>query len=135
MATWNRAAGAASDYKDDYKDEVSDAMQRVIARAWADPAFKAELIADPHGAFAELGVLWPDQYDVVFYDDPTASVGEWTTEGKGQSAVLRIPIPPAPNSGELSDDDLAAVGGAGSDCCCCTGLCCCTGAVSHDTWS
>lgn len=133
MATFNRAGGAATDVKDDYKEEVDDAMHKVIARAWADPSYKSELIANPHGAFAELGVHWPDHYKLEFYDDPSARVGDWTTLGKGQSGILRIPIPPAPESGQVSDDELAAIGGAGSDCCC-SGLCTCTGAVSHETW-
>ena len=134
MATFDRAGGAATDVKDDYKEEVNEAMHKVIARAWSDDSFKAELISDPHSAFAALGVHWPDHYTLEFYDDPSAKVGDWTTLGKGQSGVLRVPIPPAPEGGRVSDDDLAAIGGASTDCCCCTGLCTCTGAVSHETW-
>lgn len=134
MATYKRAGGAATDHKDDYQDEVNAAMQKVIGRAWADAAFKAELISDPHAAFAEIGVHWPDHYQLEFYDDPSAKVGDWTTVGRGQTGVLRIPIPASPEGGAVSADDLAAVGGAGTQCCCCTGLCTCTGAVSHDTW-
>ena len=37
MATFTRAAGAATDPKDDYQDEVSASMQKVIGKAWADP--------------------------------------------------------------------------------------------------
>lgn len=119
---------------DQYREEVHDAMQKVIARAWADDAFKSELLSDPHAAFEELGVHYPDHYRLEFYDDPSASVGDWATVGKGQTAVLRIPIPPAPEGG-VADDELAAIGGAGGDnCCCCTGLCTCTGAVSQETW-
>lgn len=134
MATYTRAAGAATDHKDDYANEVGEAMQQVIGKAWADADFKAELISDPHAAFAELGVHWPDHYNLEFYDDPSAKIGDWTTVGRGQTGVLRVPIPPAPSDGAVSADDLAAVGGAGGCCCCCTGLCTCTGAVSHDTW-
>lgn len=134
VAEFDRAGGAATDHKDDYQHEVNDAMQKVIARAWSDPAFKAEVLSDPVAAFAELDVHWPDHYEVEFYDDPSAQVGDWSTVGKGQQAVLRIPIPPPPDSGSMSDDDLAAIGGAGTSCCCCSGLCTCTGAVSHETW-
>jgi hypothetical protein len=119
---------------DDYRDEVHDAMQKVIARAWSDDAYKSELISDPHKAFTELGVHYPDHYTLEFVDDPSAKVGDWSTTGKGQTAVLRIPIPPAPEGGSVSEEELAAVGGAGEDCCCCTGLCTCTGAVSQETW-
>lgn len=134
MATWTRAGGQATDTKDDYKEEVSDAMHKVIAQAWADGSFKQELISDPHKAFSDLGVHWPDHYNLEFYDDPSAKVGDWSTVGKGQTAVLRIPIPPAPSNGQLSAEELEAVAGAGGDCCCCTGLCTCTGAVSPETW-
>ena len=134
MATFTRAAGAATDPKDDYQDEVSASMQKVIGKAWADPDFKSELISDPTRAFADLGVHWPDHYQLEFYDDPSSKVGDWSTTGRGQTGVLRVPIPPAPAGGSVSADDLAAVGGAGCACCCCSGLCTCTGAVSHETW-
>ena len=134
MATFTRADGAATDHKDDYQDEVGDAMQKVIGKAWADADFKSELISDPTRAFADLGVHWPDHYQLEFYDDPSAKVGDWSTTGRGQTGELRVPIPPAPAGGSVSADDLAAVGGAGCACCCCSGLCTCTGAVSHETW-
>jgi hypothetical protein len=134
MATFERAGGAATDVKEDYKEEVSEAMQKAIARAWSDGDFKSELIANPTQAFADLGVHWPDHYNVEFYDDPSAKVGDWSTVGKGQTAILRVPIPAAPAGGKLSTEDLDAVAGAGDNCCCCTGLCTCTGAVSNDTW-
>ncbi len=33
---------------------------RVVARAWADPAFKARLLAEPEAALAEMGYTLPD---------------------------------------------------------------------------
>jgi hypothetical protein len=134
MSTYVRAHGAATDPKDDYAEEVNDAMYKAIGRAWHDPSYKSELIAHPYKALADEGVHWPDHYQVEFYDDPSAHVGDWTTQGRGQTGLLKIPIPPAPAAGKVNEDDLAAVGGAGTSCCCCTGLCTCTGAVSHDTW-
>jgi hypothetical protein len=119
----------------DYRDEVHSAMQKVIAQAWTDDQYKSELIADPHKALKELGVHYPDHYELEFFDDPSAKVGDWATVGKGQSAVLRVPIPPPPAGGSVSEEELAAIGGAGEDCCCCTGLCTCTGAVSQETWN
>ena len=41
---------------------------RVVARAWADPAYKARLLSDPEAALAELGYRMPDtspRLDVV----------------------------------------------------------------------
>jgi hypothetical protein len=134
LATYERAAGAATDAKDDYQDEVNEATHKLIARAWADPAFKAELIAKPREAFAELGVHWPDNTEVEFSDDPSANLGDWSSRGKGANAVLQIPIPPAPDAGAASDDDLASVGGGSFSSISICAACTCTGAVSHDTW-
>lgn len=122
------------DVKADYKDEVAKAMQIVIAKAWMDPAFKNELIAAPRSKLAQLGVHYPDHYQIEFFDDPSARIGDWTTLGKNQTAVLRVPIPPAPAGGNVSSDDLEMLASAADDCCCCTGLCTCTGAASQDTW-
>ena len=33
---------------------------RVVARAWADPAYKTRLLSDPEAALAELGYRMPD---------------------------------------------------------------------------
>ena len=41
---------------------------KVVAHAWADPEFKARLLADPHSALAEIGYTLPDttpQLEVV----------------------------------------------------------------------
>lgn len=122
------------DIKSDYKDEVAKVMHIAIARAWVDSAYKAALIADPAAKLAELGVHYPDQYQLEFYDDPSAKVGDWTTTGKSQTAVLRVPIPPPPPGGNVSSDDLEMLAAAADDCCCCTGLCTCTGAASQETW-
>lgn len=122
------------DIKADYKDEVNQAMHMAIARAWADSAYKQQLIDDPRARLAEFGVQYPDHYTIEFYDDPAAKVGDWSTSGKNQTAVLRIPIPAAPPSGQLSSDDLESLAAAADDCCCCTGLCTCTGATSQETW-
>ena len=122
------------DIKADYTGEMNMAMQKAIGRAWADPAYKKQLLADPMKQLAELGVYYPDQYNVEFYDDPSAKVGDWTTTGKNQTATLRVPIPAAPAGGNLSTDDLKMLSSAADNCCCCTGLCTCTGAASQETW-
>ena len=51
---------------------------RVVARAWADPAFKARLLSDPEAALAELGYSLPEttpKLDVVENTDVGASPG------------------------------------------------------------
>ena len=122
------------DVQIDYKDEVAKAMQIVIARAWMDPTYKSELIANPNAKLSELGVHYPDEFVIEFFDDPTAKVGDWTTTGKNQTAVLRVPIPAPPPGGNVSSDDLEMLADAADNCCCCTGLCTCTGAASQETW-
>jgi nitrile hydratase alpha subunit len=45
---------------------------RIVARAWADPAYKARLIADPNAAIRELGIE-PGAYHLVVLEN-TAGV-------------------------------------------------------------
>lgn len=137
--TWSKAEAIGLtpqklDIKADYTGEMNMAMQKAIGRAWADPQYKKQLLADPTKQLADLGVYYPDQYNVEFYDDPSAKVGDWTTTGKNQTATLRVPIPSAPAGGNLSTDDLKMLASAADNCCCCTGLCTCTGAASQETW-
>lgn len=42
------------------QDKATAAHGKIIARAWRDPAFKAKLIADPHGVLREAGVAVPE---------------------------------------------------------------------------
>lgn len=123
--TYDRAGAAATDHREDYRPEIGDGMQKAIARAWTDDAFKQELIADPHRAFADLGVHFPDHVNLEFYDDPSAQPGDWSSIGKGDGLVMRVPIPPAPGDGALSAEDLEGVSGGAA--CCCFTCCSCTG--------
>lgn len=43
---------------------------RVVARAWADAAYKARLIADPRGAIAELGINIGPTHLIIVEDTP-----------------------------------------------------------------
>jgi nitrile hydratase len=47
---------------------------RVVARAWADPAFKARLLADPEHALGELGYRLPDPTPKLTVVENTAAV-------------------------------------------------------------
>jgi hypothetical protein len=136
--TWKKAEAAGlaqkTDVKTDYTGEMNTAMHKAIARAWSDPQYKKDLIANPTKHLAELGVHYPDQYNVEFFDDPSAKVGDWSMSGKNQTSTIRVPIPAAPAGGHLSTDDLKMLAAAADDCCCCCGLCTCTGAASQDTW-
>ncbi|GAA1690164.1 hypothetical protein GCM10009808_03920 [Microbacterium sediminicola] len=119
-----------------YRDDMHEKMQQLIGLAWADPDFKALLIANPGEAFAQIAIEWPEEHRVEFYDAPDAELGSWTMSGQGKDAVLRVPIPSIPDEASVSDDDLAQIGGAQSHkstvmCCCCllSG-----GVVSQDDW-
>ena len=70
---------------------------RLVARAWADPAFKAKLIADPAAVLKENGLLVP------------AGVTVKVVENTDTLFHLTIPLKPAPE--ELSEEDLNRVAG------------------------
>ncbi len=79
-------------------------ISKVIRRAWADPAYKAKLLSDPHAALAEAGV--------------TVSAGTKVkvVEDTADTKHLVLPLAPA-NAAELSDDELEKVaGGCGQSC-------------------
>jgi hypothetical protein len=102
----------------DMKD-FQNGVEKAIAQAWVDDSYKSELIAHPAQALAELGVTLPQSLTVAFFDGPDAEIGEWSMQGRGDSGTMRIAIP-APPTGAMTDDQLAAVGGSGSSACCCT---------------
>ncbi len=72
---------------------------KVIAKAWRDPAFKAELIANPAAALKAEGIDVP--------------AGMAVTVVENTDRHLHLVLPPAPTD-ELSDEALDAVAG-GSD--------------------
>jgi nitrile hydratase alpha subunit len=93
-------------------DELADALagqaqmnpygQRYLqltARAWADPAFKARLLAEPTVVLAEQGIRFPPEVAVEVHESTPTTV--------------HLMLPPKP-SDELSDEQLDAV--AGGDC-------------------
>lgn len=68
---------------------------KVIAKAWADDAFRTQLLADPAAAFASEGVELPAGKNVVVNED-TAD-------------LINITLPARPS--ELSDEALDTVAG------------------------
>ncbi len=83
----------------------------LVRRAWADEAFKAELIADPVSALQRLGVNVSDGHRVEFYDDPTATIGDWTSTTEGDTTIVRVPIPARPQGDTASTAELAEISG------------------------
>jgi hypothetical protein len=58
-------AGVANDKKRDRRKLFA----QIIARAWAEPAFKARLLSHPAEVLAEYGVSVPPGCDVVVHED------------------------------------------------------------------
>jgi len=81
--------------------ENNNDFGKIIARAWRDPAFKAELIANPAAALKAEGINVPD--------------GMAVTVVENTDKQFHLVLPPAP-SGELSDEALEAVSGGGLRC-------------------
>ena len=108
--------------------DVSDAWYKIIARAWSDDAYKAELLANPKAALHEMGVdtlggqpITLAGFNISVVEDANASIGDWHIQGKGPDATYVISLPPRP-SGAMAESELEAVAGAGS---CCSTSCCC----------
>ena len=71
-------------------------LEKIIARAWRDPAFKAALITNPAAALKAEGIDVP--------------AGMAVTVLENTDKHFHLVLPPVP-SDELSEDDLKAVSG------------------------
>ncbi len=69
---------------------------KIIAKAWRDPAFKAELIANPAAALKAEGIDMPAGMAVTVLDNTDKQ--------------FHLVLPPKP-TGELSENDLETVAG------------------------
>jgi len=73
----------------------------VVARAWADDAFQARLVADPAAVLGEAGLAVPAGLAVR-----VAAPGVPEAPEPG----ARLVLPPTPPAGELTEEQLAAAG-------------------------
>ncbi len=78
-------------------EEQGKQYGQLIAKAWTDEAFKARLKADPKAAMKEAGIDAPEGVEIE------------VVESTQEKAYLVIP--PKPDVGELSDEDLDKVAG------------------------
>ena len=78
-------------------DEQQQQMGRIIAKAWADEAFKAALIADPVATLKAEGLPVPDGLKLSVVEN--------------SATHLHIVLPPKPSEGEMSDEALGSVSG------------------------
>ena len=77
------------------------AYGKIIAKAWTDEAFKKRLLSDPAAVLKEEGV--------------EVSAGVTVKVVENTADTVHVVLPPRPQEGELSDEDLEAVA-AGSGC-------------------
>jgi hypothetical protein len=76
--------------------ETDNEFGKIIAKAWRDPAFRAELIANPAAALKAEGIEVPDGITVTVLEN---------TDNQ-----FYLVLPPVPTD-ELSDEALDAVAG------------------------
>jgi len=75
-----------------------DLPQKIAARAATNPEFRAEFIADPKGAFAKYTDLaLPPSVDIKVHEQ--------------KPGELHFVLPPVPQAGKMSDEDLERVAG------------------------
>ncbi len=87
---------------------------KIIAKAWRDPAFKAELIANPAAALKAEGIDVP--------------AGMTVTVVENTDKQFHLVLPPSRSTDELSEDDLETVAGGFI-----VGILYATGQLSPDT--
>ena len=80
--------------------DLSRQYAHIVAKCWADPAFKAKLMANTNATLAAEGV------------DVPAGIEVRVVENSANVVYVVLPAPPA--EGELSDEDMTSIVSAGS---------------------
>ena len=88
------------------RQEYAKKYGQIVAKAWADEAFKQRLLENPTAVLKEQGIELPAGTE--------AKVVEL------QPHQVSFVLPPRPGEAELSDEELDQVAGGG---CCCDCLC------------
>jgi len=78
--------------------DLSRQYAQIVAKCWADPAFKSKLLANTNATLAAEGV------------DVPAGVEVRVVENSAQVVYVVLPAPPS--EGEIAEEDLASVVGA-----------------------
>lgn len=84
--------------------EQGKKVSQVIAKAWLDPEFQQQLLADPITVLQEHQVQLPDGVEVQL--DPSADTWQIVQTPDGDGAIFKIPLPPKPD--EVQDEELTA---------------------------
>lgn len=78
------------------QNDSRQALQKIVARSWSEPAFKARFAADPRSVLVEHGLSVPEGLEIK------------VVENSDQVVHLTLPARP---SGDLSDDQLNEIAG------------------------
>ncbi len=84
------------EFNEDMAQEYAKQYGQVVAKAWADDAFKARLLADPATVLQEEGIAVPEGVELRAVENT--------------DKVLYLALPPKPSE-ELSDEQLNQVSG------------------------
>src|SRR5262249_21352209 len=82
----------------DILSEQQKVWGQVVAKAWADAAFKARLLADPKAALKEQGIVVPEGVQIQVHENTATTF----------NAIL-----PTEPSDQLSDEQVESVAGGG----------------------
>ena len=80
-----------------HDDAERDQFNRIIEKAWADPAFKRRLMSDPKGVAKEFGFSVPPHVELRVVEN---------TEN-----IVYVVVPAKPSAKPLSDEELGQVSG------------------------
>jgi len=81
-----------------------DLYAKVIAKAWADDAYRQRLNDDPGGVLADACITVPAGVELRVVENT--------------STVVHLVVPTAPGDGEISEEALGQVSGGTSMMCC-----------------
>ena len=74
------------------RDGFQKAYGKVVARAWADPEFKALLLRDARAALSTVGIEYPADIEVIVREN--------------NPREMNLVLPPQPAEGEISEEDI-----------------------------
>ncbi len=95
-------------------------IPKVIGKAWSDPEFESQLLADPKAALQQFDLDPPDDMDVKVVKGTGGDV-TWSVDNVNNAPVYTLTIPPKPAG--VAAEALAAGDSDGVTVCC--SICCC----------
>jgi ribosomally synthesized peptide (two-chain TOMM family) len=93
-------------------------IPKVIGKAWSDPEFESQLLADPKAVLQQFDLDPPEDMDVKVVKGQSGDA-TWSVENVNNAPVYTLTIPPKPEG--VSAEALAA----GDELTPCCSICCC----------